>query len=567
MNKKEVAAVLEEIAVLLELAGQNPFKARSYTNAARALEQLDEDLESVVREKRLRTIKGVGDALEKKIDELVTTGSLRYHQDLRAKFPETLFELFKIPSLGARRIKTLYEELGIQSLGELDYACNENRLVALKGFGEKIQQKLRDGIAFAKKHRELHLFDTAFAEAQRLRGVLAQDPAVVRIEIAGSLRRRKEVIKDIDILVSSDESASIMERFVEADGVERVTAHGETKSSVVLATGIAADVRVVSDSQFPYALHYFTGSKEHNVAMRQRAREMGLKMNEYGLFHGSKNIPCADEAQLFAALKLPYIPPELREDMGELDANELPRLVKLEDLVGVFHCHSKYSDGTATVAQMAEAAQARGYHYLVMADHSQSAGYAGGLSPEAVKKQHQEIDALNQNLNGFRVLKGIESDIRTDGALDYDEATLARFDLIIASVHSKLDMSEDEATRRILKAIENPYTTILGHPTGRLLLSRQGYPLDMEKVLDACAANRVAVEINANCHRLDLDWRYGKRAKEKGIKLCIGPDAHNTEGLDDVAYGIGIARKGWLEAADLLNSMTAQEVLAWRRSS
>jgi len=312
MTKKEVAAVLEEIGVLLELAGENPFKARSYTNVARAVEQLEDDIETVVREKRLRDIKGVGDALEKKIEELVTTGTLKYHQDLRARFPESLFGLFRIPGLGAKRIKTLYEDLGISSLGELEYACTENRLVGLKGFGVKMQAKVLEGIGFAKKHRDLHLFDVAAGEAHRLRDYLAQGKPAIRIEVAGSIRRHKEVVKDIDILASTTAPETLMERFVQAEGVESVTAQGTTKSSVVLASGIAADLRVVSDEQFPYALHHFTGSKEHNVAMRQRARERGLKMNEYGLFRGEENVPCADEAAIFTALDLPYIPPELR---------------------------------------------------------------------------------------------------------------------------------------------------------------------------------------------------------------------------------------------------------------
>lgn len=567
MNKKEVAAVLEEIAILLELSGENPFKARSYSNVARAIEQHEEDIETVVREKRLRKIKGVGDALEKKVTELVTTGELQYHKELRAKFPESLFELFVIPGLGAKRIKTLYEKLGIRSLGELEYACTENRLIALKGFGPKIQVKVLEGLAFAKKHRGLHLFDTALAEAEHLRDWLAQDPSVIRIEVAGSIRRHKELIKDIDILASSKKPAVLMKRFVEAERVETVTAHGETKSSIVLQSGIAADLRVVSDKQFPYALHHFTGSKEHNVAMRQRARKQGLKMNEYGLFRGGKNIPCRDEASIFEKLGLPFIPPELREDMGELEADGLPGLVEQEDLLGVYHCHTTYSDGIATVTEMQQAARERGYAYIVIADHSQSAGYAGGLRPEAVRKQHKEIDNLNKRLKEFRILKGIEADIHTDGSLDYDESVLKTFDLVIAAVHSKLDMAEAEATTRIVKAVENPYTTILGHPTGRLLLSRQGYSLDFERVFDACSANNVAIEINANCHRLDLDWRYIKRAKEKGLKLCIGPDSHSVETLDDVVYGLGIARKGWLEPHNLLNCMTVEAFLAWRNSS
>jgi len=567
MNKKDVAHVLEEIAVLLELSGENPFKARSYANVARQIEQADEDVDVLVREKRLRELKGVGEALEKKIEELVTTGTLGYHQKLRSTFPETLFELFGIPGLGAKRIKTLYEDLGVRSLGELEYACGENRLLSLKGFGPKMQQNVLDGIAFSKRHRGLHLFNAAWSEASRLKRHLSGDASVQRIEVAGSLRRRKEVVKDIDILASSKKATGLMSRFVEAEGIERITAQGETKSSVLLESGLAADLRVVTDEEFPYALHHFTGSKEHNVAMRQRAKDRGLKMNEYGLFRGEKSLPCKDETEIFAALDLPFIPPELREDMGELEAEALPTLVERGDLIGVFHCHTVYSDGLATVEQMADAAQQRGYAYIAIADHSQSAAYAGGLSPAAVEKQHKEIDKVNRSTKGIRVLKGIESDIRSDGSLDYEEAVLERFDIIIASVHSKLTMTEDEATERIVRAVENPYTTILGHPTGRLLLSREGYPLDMERVLDACRANRVAVEINANPHRLDLDWRHMKRAKEKGVKLCIAPDAHNPEGLDDVEYGLGIARKGWLEAGDLLNCMDVKELLAWRRSN
>ncbi|MBN2310594.1 MAG: DNA polymerase/3'-5' exonuclease PolX [Candidatus Hydrogenedentes bacterium] len=565
MDKKDIIGVLEEIALLLELSGENPFKARSYTNVARQIEQLEEELDVLVAGKRLREIKGVGDALEKKIEELVTTGSLKYYEDLRAKFPASLFALFRVPGLGAKRIKTLYEELGVQSLGELEYACTENRLVGLKGFGPKMQDKVLQGIAFAKRHEDLHLISTAMAEAERLRDWLAQEESIVRIDVAGSIRRRKEVVKDIDLLASSARPEDVMGRFVAAEGVERETGQGDTKSSVVLESGLAADLRVVSDEEFPYALHHFTGSKDHNVAMRQRAKERGLKMNEYGLFRGDENIACADEAAIFAELGLPYIPPELREDMGELEAAELPRLVEQGDLVGVYHCHSTYSDGRATVGQMAEAARSRGYQYLVIADHSQSAAYAGGLSPAAVEKQHAEIDALNAGLDGFRVLKGIESDIRTDGRLDYEDDVLGAFDAVIASIHSKLDMKEEEATTRVIRAVENRHTAILGHPTGRLLLSRAGYALDFDRVFDACRANGVAVEINANPHRLDLDWRQVRRAKERGVMLCIGPDAHSTDGLDDVAYGLGVARKGWLEADDLLNAMTVKEFFAWRR--
>jgi DNA polymerase (family 10) len=566
LTKHDVVACLDEIALLLELCGENPFKARSYTNVARQIEQLEDDLAVLAAEKRLREIKGVGEALEKKLEELINTGCMQYHAELRARFPLTLFELFRIPSLGAKRIKVLYDALGVKSLGELEYACHENRLIGLKGFGPRMQEKLLEGIAFTQRQSGLHLFDKAYDEGERLLALLKAHPEVQRVAVAGSLRRRKEIIKDIDLVASSRNPQAVMDAFVHADGVASVTGHGDTKSSVVLAAGMAADLRVVSDEQFPYTLCHFTGSKEHNVGLRQRAREWGLKLNEYGLFRNGENIPCADETALYAALDLPFIPPELREDRGELDLHETPRLVEREDLKGLVHIHTTYSDGKATLDQMVEAAKSLGYAYIAIADHSQSAAYAGGLSPARVAEQQTAIDALNEKVTGIRILKGIESDIRMDGSLDYEQDVLDTFDFVIASIHSKLEMTEDEATARVVRAIEQPSTTILGHPTGRLLLARQGYPLDFEKVFDACRANHVAVEINASPQRLDLDWRHIRRAKEKGLKLCIGPDAHSVEAIGKVFNGVAIARKGWLGPEDLLNALTAEEFLAWCRS-
>jgi len=566
MTNKQVAQVLEEIAVLLELQGENPFKARAYTNAARKIEQFEGDIADLVAEKRLREIPGLGDALERKITELVTTGRLEYLEGLRSQFPAGLFELFAIPGLGARRIRQLYEEAGVASLDALESAIVEGRLAGLRGFGARMIERIGEGIAFARLHQGQYHVDQGQREAERLCAALRDTPGVRRLSVAGSLRRRKEVIKDIDILASSTEPEALMARFTEAEGVANVTNRGDTKSGVVLKSGIAADLRVVSDEQFPFALAYFTGSREHNVVMRQRARERGLKLNEYGLFRGDEPVPCADEAAIHAALGLPYIPPELREDMGEFALEVTPRLVEREDLRGVVHVHSTYSDGTATIAQMAAAARERSYGYLVLADHSQSAAYAGGLTSEAVKRQHGEIDALNRKEKGFRVVKGIESDIRTDGSLDYDEDVLRSFEVVIASVHSRLDMAIEEATARVVRAVEHPCTTILGHPTGRLLLMRQGYPLDFDRVFDACRANRVAIEINANPSRLDLDWRLVRRARDRGVMLVIGPDAHEVGGLDDVAYGLGIARKGWLGPDDVLNTRTVEAFLAWRES-
>ena len=499
----------------------------------------------------------------------MTTGSLKYHQDLRKKFPDSLFELFDIPGLGAKRIKTLYEDVGIKSLDDLEKACNEDRIAQLKGFGEKSQSKILEGIAFARQHEGQHLIHHARAEADRILEHLKKSKSVIRIEVAGSLRRCKEVVKDIDIIASSESPKTLMNRFVEIEGVARVTGHGDTKSSIVLESGIAADLRVVSDAQFPYALHHFTGSKEHNVAMRQRAKERGLKMNEYGLFdEDEKNVKCKDETAIFKKLNLPFIPPEMREDYGELELKKTPDLIEQKDLVGVVHCHSTYSDGKATIEAMAKASKKLGYKYFGLADHSQSAAYAGGLREAAVKKQHKEIDELNEKLKGIRILKGIESDIRADGSLDYPAKVLKQFDFIVASVHSNLNMNEAEATKRVLNAIKDPHTTILGHPTGRLLLQREGYPLKWDKIFEACAKHRVAIEINANPRRLDIDWRLIKRAKdEHGVKFSIGPDAHSEKGLEDVQYGVGIARKGWLTADDVINCLDADGFLAWKEGA
>lgn len=565
MENNEVIALLEEIAVLLELSGENPFKARAYENVARRIEGLDEKVADLAKEGRLREIQGVGDALEEKITEFVTTGRLKYHDDLKKKFPDSLFELFRVPGLGPKRIKQLYEDMNIKSLAELGEAARSGKLEALPGFGKKMEEKILQGIEFSKEQEGRHRFDEAYAEAKRLEQLVASAKGTIHVEIAGSLRRRKELIKDIDILASSKNPKALMDRFVKDEHVARVTGHGETKSSVVLKSGIAADLRVVTEAELPYALVYFTGSKEHNVVLRQRAKDRGLKLNEYGLLKGEKNVPCKTEADIYEKLELPYIPPEMREDLGEFDAKSIPGLVELDQIIGLYHCHSKYSDGHNTVAEMAKAAKKAGYTYMTMTDHSQSATIANGLKPDRVKKQQAEIDSLNKKLKGFHVLKGIESDIRKGGELDYDDDVLKTFDLVIASVHTGQDMTEAEATKRVVTAIENPHTTILGHPSGRLLLTRKGFPLNYEKVFDACVANRVAVEINANCHRLDLDWRHVHRAKDKGVMLVIGPDAHSVEDIDNMQYGVGIARKGWLEPENLLNCMTLAQFKKWQK--
>lgn len=566
LNKKEVASILEEIGILLELKGENPFKTRAYFNAARTISGLTSDLTDLVESGEIGNIKGIGKTLAEKITALVTTGKLEYYENLKSEFPPTIFELFGIAGLGPKKIKKLFDTLAITSLTELEYACNENRLVDLEGFGAKTQANILRGIGIRKKFSEKFHFPVARNAAENILKHVNRSKGIKRSEITGSLRRKKEIIGDIDILVSAakKDADGVMKHFITAADVDQVVAEGRTKSSIILKAGINVDMRVVSDKEFPFALHYFTGSKEHNVHMRRIANEQGYKLNEYGLFRESDNtrISCREEKDIFEKLGMEYIPPELREDTGEIAAAEkgmLPNLIEETDLRGTFHCHTTYSDGANSLEEMLRAAESRKWEYLGIADHSQSAQYARGLSKADIKRQRKEIDLLNKKYGSCRLLHGIESDILADGSLDYDERTLEIFDFVVVSVHSRFKMTEAEMTKRVIRAIKNKYTTIIGHPTGRLLLSRDGYNIDLVQVIDAAADYGKAIEINSHPYRLDLDWRMIKYAKEKGVTICINPDAHNTDGLDDVRYGIGIARKGWLEADDVLNTKS----LSW----
>lgn len=573
MTKQEVSEILDEISTLLELKGENPFKSRAYSNASRTIAALEMDLGEAVRSGALKEVKGIGAALFEKITELVTTGKLGYYEELKASVPAGLFEMIRIPGLGPKRAKAIFDQLGVSTLGELEYACNENRLLKLDGFGPKMQDKILQGIQYVRKQKGQFHYPVAAGEAELLYATLKAHKSVKRIAIAGSLRRKKEVVKDIDLLVSADRSGPVMEAFTTLPEVEEVIAKGETKSSVRLKSGINADLRVVTDAEFPYALHHFTGSKEHNVAMRGRAQRLGFKMNEYGLFKGEKLIPCKDEKEIFAKLGLAFIPPELREDLGEITAAEsknLPKLVEAGDIKGIFHNHTLYSDGNATLKEMVETARSAGYEYIGISDHSRSAHYANGLEIERVRKQQKEIDALQKEYKDITIFKGIECDILPDGTLDYPDDVLASFDFVIVSIHSKFNMTEADMTERILKAIKNPYVTILGHPTGRLLLTREAYPVDMRKIIQAAGDYGVVMELNANPMRLDLDWRLGPLAVETGVAVSINPDAHSVEGIRDVQYGVGIARKGWLTRESVFNTKPAAEmkkVLAQRRAS
>lgn len=563
MDKHQIAHILDTCGTLLAIQGENPFRCQAYHNGARAVEQLEGDIVGLVTAGKLSGVRGLGETLVEKITVLVTTGKLEFFEDLKAKTPPGLVEMLRIPGLGPKKIKAIHDQLAIDSIAALKEACGDGRVAKLSGFGGKTAQKILTGIEFLARVGQRFRIDEALLIADRLLGWARTHPAVIRSELCGSLRRRRETIRDIDVLVSSTDPKPIMDGFVALDGVLEVLAHGDTKSSILVEPGIQADLRVVSDLQFPFALHYFTGSKQHNIRMRARAIDYGLKLNEYELVGEKRSVPCRDEADIFASLDLDYVPPELREDTGEIEAaaaHQLPKLVALADLRGTFHCHTKWSDGAATLEEMAAAAQARQLQYLGIADHSQTAAYAGGLKVDRVMKQFTEIDALNRRLNGLRIFKGIESDILPNGNLDYPDDVLEQFDYVVASVHSSFTMSRDEMTRRVIQAVSHPACTMLGHATGRLLLQRNGVSLDLDAVIDACARSGTMIEINANPMRLDLDWQYCKRAKAKGIRLVINPDAHATIGLDDLRFGIDVARRGWLEAADVLNTRSVAEV-------
>src|SRR5579863_1481371 len=581
MDKNQVANVLEDVASLLELKeGSNPFEVRAYENAARAVSSLDGDIEQLTREGKLKGVPGLGATIIKRIEELVNTGQMALYDELVASTPQVKLDIRRIQGVGPKKINLIYNQLHVESIAELEQACKENKVATLPGFGKKTQDNILQGIAFLAQHADRFLYPVAEEEAGRIYQVLSTIPEIVRLQVAGSLRRRRETIGDIDMVVSVANDAGekirreIMDVFTSQPSVQAVTGKGETKSSVVLQSGINMDLRVVNDSQFPYTLHHFTGSKEHHIPLRRRALSMNMTINDYGLFRGKEPhlelVPCKDEGDIYAALGMAYIEPELREDAGEIEAaieGTLPTLVQVNDLQGILHAHSTWSDGQNTIREMAEACIERGYQYLGMTDHSKVAAYAGGLNEDALRRQDEEIDRLNEEFAGrIHILKGTECDILRDGSLDFSDETLASLDFVVASIHSLFNLSQEEQTRRMLRAIANPYVDIIGHPTGRVLLSREGYALDIDAVIDAAAEHGVCIEINAHPSRLDLDWRYLRRARDKGIKIPVNPDAHSIDGLDVVRYGINIARKGWLRSADVLNTLSTEAILAYFRA-
>ena len=567
MDKDKVAEILVEIGTLLELKGENPFKTRAYANGARTIEGLNEPLQKIVAEKRLGEIKGIGEALEQKITELVETGKLKYYDELKASIAPGLIEMLEISGLGPKKIQAMHKQLGIDSIEKLEAACKAGKVAELDGFGEKTQANILEGIERKRTYASKHLLSDAWLAAEPLLEDLRSHPDVIRCSTAGSLRRFKEIIGDIDLLASSKNAAGVIGFFVSQPGIVKILARGETKASVILEGGIQCDLRVVSDAEFPFALAYFTGSKEHNIVMRQRAISRGLRLNEYGLFKSKEEtrdakllVPCKTEEDIFANLDLDFVTPELREDHGEFSAaekNDLPKLIEWSDLKGALHNHSNWSDGHNTLEEIAEFMENLGLQYWAVTDHSKASFQANGLDAKRMREQILEIKKLNEQIAGrgseFRLLTGSEVDILKDG-LDFDDDVLAELEVVVASLHVP-SSSEAENTKRLIRAAENPFVHMLGHLTGRLLLEREPYPVNIHAVIDACAATGTWLELNCNPHRLDLDWRHWPYAKSKGVKCVINPDAHRNAHAGFLRLGAGVARKGWLEKTDVINTL------------
>ncbi|HXY31025.1 MAG TPA: PHP domain-containing protein [Gemmatimonadaceae bacterium] len=571
MDTRTAAHTLNRIADLLELHEQSRFKASAFRNAARAVAALDAtDLRPALQDGSLAQVRGIGPVTLSVLTELAQAGESSYLQQLSEDTPEGLVEMLRIPGLGTAKIRAIHEGLDIDTVHELEEAVRDGRVARLPRFGPRMAEKIARGIAFLRETTPFVLYPRALAEARRLLSAVNAHPGVERAEIAGSIRRRNEIIRDVDIVAACRERPeSVATAFVHAPGVRDAIGAGTRTVNIRYVDGTLLHLHCVEPDRFAVALWRATGSVEHEREMTARAAACGLTVADDRLLGPTgERVPVPDEPALYAALGLAYVEPELREGYGEVQAaaaRSLPSLITTRDLQGVLHCHSQYSDGTSTIGEMAAAARARGWSYLGVSDHSQSALYAGGLSPETVMSQHEEIDRVNEELAGFRVLKGIEADILIDGRVDYESSMLDRFDYVIASVHSRFALDATAMTERVLRALDDPHVTILGHPTGRLLLTREPYAIDMEAVLSKAAAVGVAVELNADPHRLDLDWRLCLEAKRLGCSIEIGPDAHSTAGLDNVELGIGIARKGWLEPADVLNAMSADVVTARAR--
>ena len=568
MKQLEVADAFEQIADLLELKGENPFRIRAYRRAALNLRGLSEPLEGMASAGSLEEIPGVGKDLAAKIEEMISTGRLAYLERLKKEIPESLSTLMRVPGIGPKTAKRMYDRFKVKSIAQLETLVRAGKLRTLPGFQAKKEENILRGIQLFKAGQERMPLGIAMALAQEILTSLRGLPEIKRISVAGSLRRRKETIRDIDILMSSTNPGKVMDRFVKLPLVAQVQAHGETKSSIRTREGVQVDLRVVGPDAFGAALVYFTGSKEHNIKIRSLANRLGLTVNEYGVFRekSGRKVAGQEEEDVYRALGLSWVPPELREDQGEVEAagaNRLPHLVELKDLKGDFHIHSNWSDGHHPIEEVAKAAKARGYRYMLLSDHSKSLRVAGGLSESELLEEMEEVRTLNKRLSPFRILMGAEVDILPDGRMDYPDRVLEKLDLVIAAVHSAFKQPKEVMTRRIVKALTNRYVTLLAHPTGRLLGEREPYQVDLEKVYQVARQTNTALEINCYTQRLDLNDQQAKRARELGVKLVLSTDTHVLSQLDGIELGLAMARRAWAQPQDLLNTMELKDLLVW----
>jgi DNA polymerase (family 10) len=572
MTNQEIADILVHISEILDIQGENPFKIRAYIKAAQTIEALTYQLSSLEDKDKIVELPGIGEGIGKKIKELLETGKLKYYQDLKKSEYAPLIEFLRIPGMGPKHAKLVYDQLGVKSIEGLKKAAEEGKLRELPGLGEKVEQNILQGIQQVQKFKERYSLAFIYPRAQNIVEELTRVKEVKQITLGGSLRRMKETIGDVDILVASEKPKPVMDAFVNLPQTAKVISKGSTRSSIVTKDGFQVDIRVVKPTSFGAAQHYFTGSKAHNIRIRSLGVNKGLKINEYGVFKGAKNIAGKTEAEVFKSVGLPFIPPELREDQGEIEAaqkNQLPHLIELSDLKGDLHMHSDWTDGNNSIEEMAKAAHKMGYQYIAICDHSPTVGITNGLTPQRLKKHNEEIDKLNEKMSrakgnmNFRILKGIEVDIRSNGQLDFEDDILKRLDIVVAAVHTKFTQNKEEMTKRIIKAIENLHVDIFAHPTGRLIGKREAYQVDMDKLMDACKANDKALELNAYPERLDLSDLNCRKAKEKGVKIAISTDAHGENHLDWITFGVATARRGWIEPEDVINTLPLSKLLKW----
>ena len=566
MKNKEIASLFQRMADLLEFKDENIFKINAYRKSARILNDLTTDIEEMVRSGELQRMPGIGKGTAEKILEYLSTGHIAKYEEMKKGIGDDLIALLGVPSLGPKTLAMLHKEMKINSLEDLQKAVHDERMAALPGMGKKKIENIIRGIELYSQSRERMPLGKALVIAREVIGALQKAAGIRDIEAAGSLRRGKETIGDIDILASGSRKKEIIDTFVHLPLSGSILAQGETKGSIVTADGIQLDLRVVEKDSFGAALQYFTGSKSHNVRLREIARRSGLKINEYGIFSGDRKVAGVREEEMYSALKMDWIPPELREDRGELEAalgHSLPALVRRSDIRGDLHVHSHYSDGAHSLPEIAAAAKKMGYQYIAVTDHSPSLKIARGLSAARLKEKIAEVKKINQSLSGIRLLCGAEVDIKNDGTLDYPDDLLSRLDIVIGAIHSGFKGSREQITKRIITAMDNPHLHIIAHPTGRLLGEREPYNVDMSRVIEAAAETGTALEINSYQDRLDLDDATAMEAGKRGVMIALGTDSHHLEQLWMMELGVMVARRGWLERRHLLNTLTAEELLAW----